>query len=591
MGFHPMWCYIETTHYNELFPYPLFMKYFAVLLTLAFSKLVCAQNAMDLNSLNSEISKTKPQEVLNVFSRYKTDNWDTIELETLEIVSYSAAVMADFELTKDIFAHLKSRSDNDLNSVLWGKMNFNFGFACFKTGLYHQALEYYIEALNIFQSHSDEIQVARTKGVIALLENYAGDPQTALNTFEEIIDFYQRKQEWQKLTTALHNKAVALIKLERFEEATTLLFSVHKMSIEHGRENLQSYIHKNLGIAMLGNGSYDEADFHLKKALKLASAIPLSHEISQINMELAKLELLKGNADTATTLLNTAYSIAITHHFAMTLIDIYQMQSQIAEKQSNYKKAFTTLASANRLRAEMAGTKLSNQLTALNTYFATLNSEHERALLEKQNTIMQLQIENASQERLVYIVVSLLLLLILGIIAMLLYRTRQKEQLYRMQSRIDSLTELPNRTAFFERVQEKIEMKQKTISFAIADIDKFKEINDSYGHDCGDHVLKVVANRLRAEANPDILQSRWGGEEFAFAFIGTNLEGAVAWLESVRKNCSQNPIQYCNKALTVTMTAGVSQLTEAQTIEDAIKTADELMYIGKQSGRNRISWR
>lgn len=122
---------------------------------------------------------------------------------------------------------------------------------------------------------------------------------------------------------------------------------------------------------------------------------------------------------------------------------------------------------------------------------------------------------------------------------------------------------------------------------AMGDIDFFKKFNDTYGHDCGDLVLREVARIFNENMIGKGFTVRWGGEEFLTIFEGMDLEKANKHLQKLRQQILDFVFDYQGQSLSVTMTFGLTA-GDSRDIKDIVKEADNLLYIGKQSGRNRI---
>ena len=123
---------------------------------------------------------------------------------------------------------------------------------------------------------------------------------------------------------------------------------------------------------------------------------------------------------------------------------------------------------------------------------------------------------------------------------------------------------------------------------ALADIDFFKKFNDTYGHDCGDLVLKEVASVLANGMLGKGFAVRWGGEEFLLVFEHHDLEKALEHLEKIREKVLACEVVYNEEILHVTMTYGIVRGDCEQVIEATVKAADELLYQGKLNGRDQI---
>ena len=153
----------------------------------------------------------------------------------------------------------------------------------------------------------------------------------------------------------------------------------------------------------------------------------------------------------------------------------------------------------------------------------------------------------------------------------------------------DQLTGLKNRRSALEFVQSlNIGDMSKGISLAMCDIDFFKKVNDTYGHDAGDEVLKFVANMMIENCDDTALVSRWGGEEFLIVFPDCNGDQAFVVLEKLRKTLKNSVIKVDEADIKITMTFGLAEYSFNGDIDSAIKEADEKLYMGKQNGRNQV---
>lgn len=161
------------------------------------------------------------------------------------------------------------------------------------------------------------------------------------------------------------------------------------------------------------------------------------------------------------------------------------------------------------------------------------------------------------------------------------------EQLQR-QASIDPLTGLYNRRRTMEYLDKLLKAPEYQISLCICDIDFFKRVNDTYGHDIGDVVLKRVAETFRKELPPDTFVSRWGGEEFLLIFPKLNGDEANIALEAFRRKIKAIVFDGGSATFSVSLTFGLVEYDFSSDMDTLIKQADEKLYIGKESGRDRI---
>lgn len=155
----------------------------------------------------------------------------------------------------------------------------------------------------------------------------------------------------------------------------------------------------------------------------------------------------------------------------------------------------------------------------------------------------------------------------------------------------DSLTLLENRRSANNilRVMHKklVEEKEKYV-LVLGDIDFFKKVNDTYGHDAGDEVLKKVAQILKNNMRGKGFAARWGGEEFLLGFKGYSKSMAAAETEKILEEIRKAQIQYEDEVICVTMSFGVAKGKADGTVDSAIKEADDRLYYAKSNGRNQV---
>ncbi len=166
------------------------------------------------------------------------------------------------------------------------------------------------------------------------------------------------------------------------------------------------------------------------------------------------------------------------------------------------------------------------------------------------------------------------------------------EQLLLM-SQTDALTGLHNRRHLNERIDEMFSHAKRLnepFSLVMCDLDKFKSVNDTYGHQAGDEVLKQLAAILTDEAREIDRVGRYGGEEFMLLLPGTAVEAAVTFAERVRKRIEGHTFSFPDGTLTRTSSFGVAGWPNPRIDEcDAlVRMADDALYVAKETGRNRV---
>jgi two-component system cell cycle response regulator len=169
-------------------------------------------------------------------------------------------------------------------------------------------------------------------------------------------------------------------------------------------------------------------------------------------------------------------------------------------------------------------------------------------------------------------------------------RLRSAERLLRLQNElielasIDPLTRVFNRRAFFDRAQQSCQ-GTAPLAAIMFDVDHFKQINDSHGHDVGDQVLRAIGREARSHNG---IVGRLGGEEFAILLQGAKLEAAVGHGELIRAQVAALPFATAGGTISVTCSFGVAERQPDESIDELLKRADDALYKAKRSGRDRV---
>ncbi|MCM1327700.1 MAG: diguanylate cyclase [Bacteroidales bacterium] len=151
----------------------------------------------------------------------------------------------------------------------------------------------------------------------------------------------------------------------------------------------------------------------------------------------------------------------------------------------------------------------------------------------------------------------------------------------------DPLTGLYNRRSMDVFLQQALK-SDSGFCVVMCDIDDFKKINDNYGHDFGDIVLKEIANIIVKQVSANGYVCRWGGEEILILVSGSAKENATRIAENIRSNVANHVFELNNKWVHCTLTLGISTYKEGQTVEETITDADGHLYQGKRSGKNKV---
>lgn len=169
-------------------------------------------------------------------------------------------------------------------------------------------------------------------------------------------------------------------------------------------------------------------------------------------------------------------------------------------------------------------------------------------------------------------------------------KNRTMLEMQRQKALQDALTGLPNRAAYSERINSEYQRwlrYRHPLILAICDIDHFKQINDTFGHQAGDRVLRFISRSIARRLREVDFFGRYGGEEFVFIMPDTTREQAFGALEKIRAAIAATQFNYQSRPMPITLSMGITQFVDGDRIETALARADNALYIAKSNGRNR----
>jgi diguanylate cyclase (GGDEF)-like protein len=158
-------------------------------------------------------------------------------------------------------------------------------------------------------------------------------------------------------------------------------------------------------------------------------------------------------------------------------------------------------------------------------------------------------------------------------------------------ARKDPLTKLSNRRDMVDRLEyerSRALRSNKPFVIAMVDIDFFKRVNDTHGHDAGDFILEQVAHLMIETVRRQDIVARWGGEEFLLLLPETELAGGEIATEKVREGVEKHAFAYHSELIQITVTIGYTEFNGKVEMDDCIKNADIALYQGKTNGRNQV---
>ena len=463
---------------------------------------------------------------------------------------------------------------------------------------YDQTLNCYYEALRIYEQLNDIDKCGKISKTIADVLYETNQYDKALEFYKKAYDLTQNLNDNLVMATIAHN--IATIYAQENEDPVKALeyyFQALELFKELGAEQEIFITLANIGNAYNLLGEFSKALEYLNEALPIAQKMGDRRIDASILVRIAWSFLGKKDFQKAIEYYKKSNDICKNDYPDIRQMN-YRVLSDIYLEIQDYKNAYEYVIRTIKVRDSLYTVESEEKIAEIQTKYETEKKEQQIVLLEKDNTIAVMKIKR-QKSLLLYLTSGIVLILAFVFILSNLYRQKVKtaaalavangklEEL----SRTDPLTKLWNRRYMHEIVErERVRIKRafEPFSFILMDIDHFKNVNDTYGHECGDYVLATMAVILRSAVRKQDVVGRWGGEEFLLFLPSTSLKGALTIAESIRKKIADYPFNYSSTNIAITATLGVSEYEETVSVEACVKLADDALYEGKESGRNRV---
>ena len=365
----------------------------------------------------------------------------------------------------------------------------------------------------------------------------------------------------------------------------------------------------NLSDFLLQSKQYQAAVAAAIEALHMAARTTKSiHNDSAYGIALANLGFARLRLHERTGQQDVEQALSLLSEVDKPLAStVYLDYANTLAATGDYRGGWTAMQAYKKLSDEVLNSDRQNRVLQLQEMFAAERLERQNTALRDENQLKNAALERRALEQRIAWLASALAVLGLASIALayrraeISYRAlRARHRELDFKSRRDPLTGLLNRSAFAERIQALLAHPSANLqpgrhqALVLADIDRFKEINDTYGHAAGDTVLRAVAVRLREALRETDVIARWGGEEFLVllpAVPDGTLEAVVA---RVMSSIADVPIALGNSDVAVTVSAGFARLpvtmdSRPLNWQRLVNLVDLLLYRSKSGGRNRAT--
>ncbi len=454
------------------------------------------------------------------------------------------------------------------------------------------ALEAMDEALNLAETHQLNDDLPQVLGNIAIYLTEAGQFAPAIEHFERLLAMAESGSAVPiPLVPVRYNLARALLLDQRAEEALEHLEWLLPALQAPGLEPRLATALSMLGSTWRELGDYQQAADYLNQAEQLHQQFDNPGELSALRRDQSVLAMDQGDLGAAETLGREALALARQIDYERSILDALKHLVDVLARRGEYAEALE-------LHRELAGrhqafleSSQQSRLDALETRLGMQRQARELEELRRSAELQQLQLDKESFGR----QVAWATLIGVVVIAVLLaFWQRANQQRLLLVSRTDALTGLANRRYLTLRM-EQLAAGQHCAVLLLLDLDHFKQINDTHGHDVGDRVLLEISTLIKRIAKDhDATCGRWGGEEFALFLADADVDKARELADDLLSDIASLALQDGQgRSVAVTASLGFAPLngllrdSGQEVWEPALKCADLLLYRAKHAGRNR----
>jgi diguanylate cyclase (GGDEF)-like protein len=469
-------------------------------------------------------------------------------------------------------------------------------------GDYNKALDFLLRAEAEAEKSNDREIAGASHYLIGYVHRDLGNYDLALKHFRKAYESGRTLGHRRREIMSLNEIGNVYVYREDFAAALPYKERSLLLARQHGDADLLANGLHDLGTLYLSQERAADALPLLQEALAIDRRLKQTRGVIIALLSLADCQQRLGRPAAALAALDEARPLAEKAGQRKDLSVILSLYSLAYEQMGDFRRALTYQRRHQALWQELFNQEQSKQMAEMHTRFDMEKKQRENELLKREKEIAALALGKGRSQRNFLFFVALLVLLLAGA----LYRgfrakTRANRWLEEANSRIaaqqgklekayyqmeelarhDQLTGLPNRRAALEeleREERRFQRSQKPFSLVMADLVGFKAVNDTAGHDAGDHVLRTAAALFTQSLRAQDTVARWGGDEFLFLLPETDSEGARVLCAAITDKINRHEFKANGQRLEIRASLGVATFGAGLSLEECLRQADQAMY-------------
>ncbi|MDT0595290.1 tetratricopeptide repeat-containing diguanylate cyclase [Glaciecola petra] len=420
-----------------------------------------------------------------------------------------------------------------------------------------------------------------------------GDLNLAVNYFRTSLELVEQGGDLFGKSVILYNLANAYAEFGEYEPAERYFVDAIAISKEIGDTIGVAWAEFGLAKIAVDKENWTQALDLLKEAKPVFEEAGDLDSLSYVMLSQGEAYIGSDNIAKTEEIIRQSEQFLLSGSSESYRLSYNELLIKVAEKKGDYKTANEKLNENFGLLRKLYEIENSQQAQRHKVEFETRIKENQNQILQKENEVNQLKIkEQQSQQHMWIVIIVLGSAFLTIVIVLLIFQTKNRNRFKRMALR-DDLTNSPNRRAILQFAQERfLEAKHTdmTLTIALIDLDFFKKLNDQYGHELGDNVLKAFADTCLNSLRKQNRFGRYGGEEWLLVMANTSITEASLVFRRLRADWNNKVIDGLPEKHGISFSMGIAQFDKHtdQNLHAVIKRADDKLYEAKNQGRDQV---
>lgn len=557
-------------------------------------ELALAQMSVRQDSLSSD-ETLKLIEALRVLAKENGDD-NTVSLMDIRRI-YMNHVDDDIGKFIDQLNVVSTQIGSDASPEVMEALELSYGNMYFDAGHFDTALRHQLAALD----WADKLPFGRDRarlfrlGTIADLYNAMELPEQALEYLQQALAQPAAGIPSRNRTSLLATRAVALMKLKRLPEAETVFAQIEELA----RTDTSVFTKLRLGTL---HAELLLAASQPQRALEIIEPIATLAEQNESTYYLARSWLLRGQAqmqldqvDAGIALMDQAVDFFQTKGQMIDVLEGLDREIEMLREKKQWAHALQLMDRRQTLWSQLFRNERGRAVAEVEARHTAQTLEHQIALLSNENRIQEQSLRAERLGKILALVLALFAISISVFLFRAIMSARRERDRLSEAVRLDALTGASSRYQFqrqHAQLATSAHVDRPKLELLLLDLDHFKAINDQYGHEAGDAVLKAVVDRIRRVISKGDEIYRWGGEEFLLVFKDRDDAAMQRDVLRLVAEVENTPVPWHGQSLPIRLSGGwvpypLESAWKAPLV-DAIRWADAALYHAKNSGRRRI---